>query len=255
MSRHRRWFRATRKSSRCRRALAPWPPGRWPAPPSSSRFTSPRYFMKNGVGGHLSWKGASSWSRDLSYLNGKASACGFEEEVEWVQHRHLRNQVHFHQELAGRLRQDKPRQVVRLRVLLPVDEVLFRRDAQRVAQDARAAMRRGPQAHDLRPQRHRPVIAVVRLVVESDVDGHAGASPPIASAAWASFLPGCGDLEREERLEDALADLVHLGLQVIQIFVQAALDYFVHRGEGEVRAELAEQLLRRHGGRCPAACR
>ena len=51
-------------------------------------------------------------------------------------------------------------------------------------------------------------------------------------------------LEREERLENALADLVQLGLQFVQVLVQAVLDHFVHPGKGEVRAELAQEFLR-----------
>ena len=52
-------------------------------------------------------------------------------------------------QLRGLLREHQPREIVRLRILLPVDEVLGRRDLQRVGQDARAAVRRGTQAHDL----------------------------------------------------------------------------------------------------------
>ena len=96
----------------------------------------------------------------------------FEKKVERVEHRHLRDQIHFHEELARQLRENEPRRVVRLRVLHPVDEMLLRLDAQRVAEDARARMRRGPQAHHLRPERDEPVVLVVRLVVERDVDGH-----------------------------------------------------------------------------------
>ena len=40
--------------------------------------------------------------------------------------------------------------------------------------------------------------------------------------------------EGEERLEDALADLVQLVLQFVKILVQAALDHFVHPGKREV---------------------
>ena len=46
--------------------------------------------------------------------------------------------------------EDQPGQVIGLRVLLPVEEMLFRQDPQRVTQDRRAAMRRGPQTHHVR---------------------------------------------------------------------------------------------------------
>ena len=98
---------------------------------------------------------------------------GLEEEVERIEHRHLGDQIDLDAQLARLLREHEPGEVVRLRVLLPVDEVLGRRDLQRIGQDARAAMRRGPQAHDLRPERHAPVVAVVRDVIERDVNGHA----------------------------------------------------------------------------------
>ena len=77
----------------------------------------------------------------------------FEKEIERIEHRHFRDQIHLDAEIrASVFRKDQARQVVRLRVLLPVDEMLFRRDAQRVAEDARARMRRRPQPHDLRAE-------------------------------------------------------------------------------------------------------
>ena len=44
--------------------------------------------------------------------------------------------------------------------------------AERITQDARARMRRGPQPDDLRPEVDQPVVLVMRLVMERDVDGH-----------------------------------------------------------------------------------
>ena len=40
----------------------------------------------------------------------------------------------------------------------------------RIAQNARARMRRRAQPHDLRAERDQPVVLVMRLVVECDVD-------------------------------------------------------------------------------------
>ncbi len=96
----------------------------------------------------------------------------FEEEIERVEHRHLRDQIHLDKEFARGLFKDEPRRVIRLRVLHPVDEMLLGRDAQRIAEDAGARMRRGPQPHNLRAQIHQPVVLVMRLMMERDVDGH-----------------------------------------------------------------------------------
>ena len=55
-----------------------------------------------------------------------------EEEVERIEHRHLGDQVHLDAQLRRLLREHEAREVVSLRILLPVDEVLVRRDLQRV---------------------------------------------------------------------------------------------------------------------------
>ena len=78
-----------------------------------------------------------------------------EEEIEGIEHRHLGDQVHLDAQLARLLREHEAREVVSLRVLLPVDEMLCRRDLQRIGKDARAAMRRRTQADDLWPERQR----------------------------------------------------------------------------------------------------
>ena len=50
--------------------------------------------------------------------------------------------------------------------------MFFGRDAERVAEDARARMRRGPQPDHLRAEIDEPVVLVMCFVVESDVYGH-----------------------------------------------------------------------------------
>ncbi len=97
-----------------------------------------------------------------------------EEEVERIEHRHLGDEIDLDAKEGRHLREHQPRQVVRLRVLLPVDEVRARLDAHRIAEDARARMRRRPQPNDLRAEMDRPVVAVVGDVVERDVDRHQG---------------------------------------------------------------------------------
>jgi hypothetical protein len=95
-----------------------------------------------------------------------------EKEVERIVDRHLGHQVDRDLELRGRLGKDQPCQVVGERILLPIDKVARGLDAQRVAEDEGAAVRRRPQSHDLRRQAHAPVVAVVRDVVQCDMDAH-----------------------------------------------------------------------------------
>ncbi len=83
---------------------------------------------------------------------------------------------------------DEARGPVALRVLLPVDEMLRRRDAQRIARDARAAMRRRAQPDDLRAELHTPIIEVARDVVETGENGHCDLSKPYAPDAWLRCL-------------------------------------------------------------------
>ena len=59
-------------------------------------------------------------------LEGEALRVGFQEKIEWIQYRHLGDQIHFDAQFPSRLREHDARQVVRLRILLPVDEVLGR---------------------------------------------------------------------------------------------------------------------------------
>ena len=73
----------------------------------------------------------------------------------------------------GLFRKHEARQPIAVRVLLPVHEMLRRRHRQRVARNARAAMRRRPQPHDLRAKADRPVIGVTGGVMEPDEDRHA----------------------------------------------------------------------------------
>ena len=64
------------------------------------------------------------------------------------------------------------RQEVAEGVLLPVDEVRRGLDGQRIGQDRRAAVRRRPQAHDVRTQLDWTVVAVLRSVCKGDVQRH-----------------------------------------------------------------------------------
>lgn len=104
---------------------------------------------------------------------GEVLGLGFQEEVEGIEHRHLGDEIDLDAEFAGGFGKDEAGEVVRLRILLPVEEVFFGRDLQRVAEHRRAAVRGGAQPHHVRGKAHRPVELVACEVAESDVDGHA----------------------------------------------------------------------------------
>ncbi len=114
---------------------------------------------------------------------------GLEEEIERIDDRHLRDQINLELQFPGALGEDDPGQPVRLRVLLPVDEVVGGGDAQRVREDRRARVRCRTQAHQLRAERDRPVVAVVRDVIERDVDAHCSPARTWACATRVSVPP------------------------------------------------------------------
>jgi len=97
-----------------------------------------------------------------------------DEEVEGVDDRQVGDHLDVDQKFRGLLGKDQPREVVAERVLLPVDEVLFRLDLEAVGLDRRAAVGGGLQPHDVRAQGNRTVEAVIGGMAQGDVDGHAG---------------------------------------------------------------------------------
>src|SRR5262249_30203445 len=72
-----------------------------------------------------------------------------EEEVERIQDRHLGHEVDVDRQLAGRVGKDVSRQVIAVRILLPVDEVLARRDVERICEDGGPTVRRRPQSDEM----------------------------------------------------------------------------------------------------------
>ena len=77
--------------------------------------------------------------------------CRFlEEEVERVDHRHVRDDVDLHRQFHRALGEHDAAEVVSERVLLPVQEMRLRRDAQRIALDRCARMHRRPQPDHMR---------------------------------------------------------------------------------------------------------
>ena len=97
----------------------------------------------------------------------------FEKEIERVVHRHLGDQVDFDAQLVDFFGESQPGNVVALRILLPVEEVIRRRDAQGVRDDRRPAMRRRTKAHELRRESDQPIVAIGRDMMKRDVNGHA----------------------------------------------------------------------------------
>ena len=70
------------------------------------------------------------------------------------------------------MRKDQAGLVIRERVLLPIDEVVFGFYLEAVGQNVTSAVRCGSQADDLRTQLDRPVIPVMCDMVQCDVNGH-----------------------------------------------------------------------------------
>ena len=122
---------------------------------------------------------------------GEFLGLGFQEEVEGVVHRHLDHQVHGDLELGGLLGEHQARLVVGERVLLPVDEMARRLDLQRIRNDVAAAVRRGPQANHLGPQRDQAVVFVVGDVVQGGVDGHSLLGLTRFNSICLQAAPGC----------------------------------------------------------------
>ncbi len=110
-----------------------------------------------------------------------------DEEVERVVDRHFGEHVDRDRKFVGRLREHQPRQIIAVRILLPVDEMVLGLDLQRIGQDRRAAMRGRPQADDLRPERHRAVIGIAGGVVEFRENGHCG-----ECLSWRRVVPFMG---------------------------------------------------------------
>ena len=95
-----------------------------------------------------------------------------DEEVERIDHGDVGDEVDRDGELARLVRKHQARQPISVRVLVPIDEVLGRRDLERVADDTRAAMGSGAQPDHLRAEPDRPIVLITRKVVETGEDRH-----------------------------------------------------------------------------------
>ncbi|RMN17035.1 hypothetical protein ALQ63_04097 [Serratia plymuthica] len=88
-----------------------------------------------------------------------------QEEIEGVNHRHFNPHIHFHAEVVGFFREHQPGQVVAVRILLPVDKVIFRGHFQRIGQNGGTAVCGRAQAYDLGTQVDASVVAIFGNVV------------------------------------------------------------------------------------------
>jgi hypothetical protein len=102
----------------------------------------------------------------------KRFGIGFEKKIERVVDRHFGNDVDGDLERTRFFRKHESGHVIGKRVLLPIAEMFAGLNALTVRNDARAAMRRGAQSHDLGTELDRTVVAVMRDVIKRDVEGH-----------------------------------------------------------------------------------
>ena len=124
------------------------------------RSIASRQSRSLGPAGSRSRYGASSWFNQGSYANGNVSADGSRKKSNGLKTDSSAVRSTSISNCRACVGEHESREVVAVGVLLPVDEVSLRRDLQRVAQDRRAAVRRGPQPDDVRRERDEPIVAV-----------------------------------------------------------------------------------------------
>ena len=111
--------------------------------------------------------------RELRFVDERERLGRFlDEEVERVDHGQVGDEVDRDVEQLRRLRKHEPGHEVAERILLPVDEVLARRDAEAVRQNRRPAVRRGTQPDHLWMDLNGAVEAVRRAMFDADVNAH-----------------------------------------------------------------------------------
>ena len=95
-----------------------------------------------------------------------------DEEIERIVDRHVGDDVDLDLQLVDELRKDVAREPVAVRILLMVHEMVGGRHLQRVRDDPGAAVGRGPEPDDLRAERNRAIVFVVREVMDRGSDRH-----------------------------------------------------------------------------------
>ena len=63
-----------------------------------------------------------------------------------------------------------------------IDKMFLWQNVQSVAQDGRAAVRRGTQAHEMWRVVDRPIVGVMRAMMECDVKGHAFSNQQVSKS-------------------------------------------------------------------------
>ena len=114
---------------------------------------------------------------------------GFEKEIERIVDRHLRDEIDFDEERGCGLGEDETREIVALRVLLPVDEVATGLNLQRIRKDRRAAVRSGTQTDDLRTEFDAAVVTIFGFMIQSNVNRHRSRSERLILRAQQALRP------------------------------------------------------------------
>ena len=122
--------------------------------------------------GSVSRKGRESRADAASYEKGNFSAYGSRKKSNGLKTAISATRSTSTKNSSGCFREHQASQIVRLRVLLPVEEMLFGVDFQRIGKDRRAAMRRRAEAHDLGAEFDKAVVPVLSFMIQRDVNRH-----------------------------------------------------------------------------------
>ncbi|MNH95825.1 hypothetical protein D3C73_484780 [compost metagenome] len=96
-----------------------------------------------------------------------------DEKIEGVVDRHVGDKIDLDLEFRYRVRENEPREIVAVGILLQVYKMVFRRDLQRMRQHFRARMGGGFQADDLGSEADGLVVFVMGEMIDACLDRHA----------------------------------------------------------------------------------
>ena len=123
-----------------------------------------RLEMRAGVSGSEKWIETSGLFRAIR--KGPCLKACLEEKCEWIDGGQVGNQIHSDGKLCCFGWKERPCQVVRMWIELPIQETVGGVDFKRVAQNGSAAVRCGTQLDDLGPKGHSPFILVPRPMLQ-----------------------------------------------------------------------------------------